>query len=198
MRVGARAVECGFFEHLELRSLREGPRIKLESLLKDSALSPKARDTDFRTQARLLVHWLATEGFDLRRMDQKAIKTHIEQIGAERVEAALRNLLEASPPVNTFPFVNGQQEPMPDSFQTRSMTTHELRFVKADLHRETKTPAARRELTELARRFPDLPEPFESLGALRWTRDVMRPPSEPLPRQFATTPRTPEHIIATA
>ena len=166
MRVGAGAVEFGFFEDIELQSLREAPRIKLESLLEDSTVSPTARDPDFRTQARLLVHWLATEGFDLRRMDRKAIKTHIEQIGAERVEAALEPLLEASPLVTTFPFVNVQPEPAPDSFQTRSMTAYELRFVKADLHRETKKPAARRELTELARRFPDRPEPFESLGAL--------------------------------
>ena len=167
MRFVDGAVDFGFLGDLDRKSLRTGPWVGLENLLKGATRSPRARGHYFRVQSRLLVHWLATEGIDLREMDQNAIEAHIEQVGPAEVDAALRALLEHSPPVTTFDLSKAALEPGPDLFQTREMTAAELQFAKADLLRETKQlAAARRELVSLRDRFPDHAEPFESLGAL--------------------------------
>ena len=167
MRFVDGAVEFGFLGNLDRKSFRTGPRVGLENLLKGPTGSPGARGHYFRVQSRLLVHWLSTEGIDLREMDRKAIEAHIEQVGPAEVDAALQALLEHSPPVTTFDFSKAVPEPGPDLFQTREMTAAELQFAKADLLRETKhLTAARRELVSLRERFPDRSEPFESLGAL--------------------------------
>ncbi len=160
--------EFGFFDELDRRTLKKQPWITLESLLAGPG-RPLAQGPDFRLQSRLLVHWLATEGFDLRRMDWPLMEAHIEQIGTAEVEAAMRGLLAGWPLPTRFAF--GEIEPAPDSIQTREMTAAELQFVRADLLRETEQlSAARRELVSLGRRFPDHPEPFESLGALEMDR----------------------------
>ena len=160
--------EFGFFDELDRQALRGEPWIRLESLLEGPARS-MAQGPDFRLQSRLLVHWLATEGFDLRRMDRTLMEAHIAQVGAAAVETAMRGLLAGWPLPTRFAF--GEIESARDAFQTREMTAAELQFVRADLLRETgQLSAARRELVSLGRRFPDHPEPFESLGALEMDR----------------------------
>ena len=78
--------------------------------------------------------------------------------------------------------------------EPRELAPGELRFVLADLKRETQPPeAARAELEALKREFPNRPEPSESLGALEMDQHNYDPAEQHLAgavKKGSRNPRT--------
>ena len=143
--------------------------------------SATAAHPNFRPQSWLLVHLLASEGLDLTQLDPAQVQARLTRRSPEKIEALLRAALE-KPLSNRYLNPHDEWRPAPPlsnspprfdpagagaPAQPRELAPGELRFVLADLHRETQPPeASRAELEALKREFLNRPEPSESLGAL--------------------------------
>ena len=158
------------------------PWTEIWSAERNSAI---AGHPNFRAQSWLLVHLLVSEGLDLTQLDPAKVQATLAEQGLDNLEARLRTAL-AKPMSNRFLEPHGDWRPTqplpsnPPRFDPANATTPsrprelapgELRFVLADLQRETKPPeAARLKLEALKQQFPNRPEPSESLGALEMDR----------------------------
>ncbi len=154
------------------------PWSEIWSAQRDSAA---ARHPNFRPQSWLLVHLLASEGLDLTQLDPAKVQATLAKQSAESIEARLKAAFgkslsnrylsphQESRPSEPFAISPRRFDPggAGSATQPRKLAAGELRFVLADLQRQTQpAEAVRPELEALKQEFPNRPEPSESLGAL--------------------------------
>lgn len=147
--------------------LHNQPWVPLPQIWNAEKATPLVSHPNLRPQCWLLVHWLVSRGLDPRQIDYEEIVEKLRAQGPLAVEAELREFLERPPGEIALPLQSEQLAAGEFPVEVRALSAGELRLVAAEFLRETNQfAAARSELAELKQRFPDRPEPHESLGAL--------------------------------